>query len=95
MGKRWDLPESLIRVIAGHHGTTAAEEDAEVTIVRIANDLCNQAGVGRLAGPATPTAEWEALLERAGLQEAAGDLRQQAAELVIELEPVFGDMAGS
>jgi putative nucleotidyltransferase with HDIG domain len=95
MGKRWGLPDALVRVIAGHHGTTASDEDAHVTVVRIANELCNQAGVGRLAGPAAPTGDWEALLERAGLPEAAADLRQEAAELVIELEPVFAEMAGS
>lgn len=95
MGKRWDLPEALIEVIAGHHDGDIEREDACITVVRIANDLCNQVGVGRLAGPAEPSPAWDALLARAGLEDAAVDLRQEAAELVTELEPVFAEMAGS
>lgn len=95
MGRRWDLPQALIDVIAGHHDGNVEEEDAGITVVRIANDLCNQIGVGRLAGPAEPSTAWEALLERAGLAASAADLRQEAAELIAELEPVFAEMAGS
>ncbi|MBZ0269923.1 HDOD domain-containing protein [bacterium] len=95
MGKRWALPEGLIGVIAAHHDEVSEDEDAQVTIVRIANDVCNQIGVGRLAGAAEPSATWEASLARAGLEGEAENLRQEAAELVTELEPVFAEMAGS
>jgi putative nucleotidyltransferase with HDIG domain len=90
MGRRWDLPAPLIAVIAGHHGTAVDGADpVGLATVRVADDLCNQTGVGLLHGACAPSPYWEEGRATLALPLAGDELRQWGATLIEQLEPVF------
>ncbi|GJM45202.1 MAG: phosphohydrolase [Gemmatimonadota bacterium] len=93
MGRHWDLPDSLVRVIERHHVWADPDPaDLGLALVRLANELCNQLGVGLVAGPVEPSPDWERLMS--GLDLPAGDvLREECRARLEELAPTFQEMA--
>lgn len=93
MGRKWDLPAPLIAMIAGHHGEAVPEADPDgLATVRLADDLCNQIGVGRLKGKAAPSSYWDEGLATLGLEGSTEELVQESTRLIEELEPTFREM---
>ncbi|NNE43110.1 MAG: HDOD domain-containing protein, partial [Gemmatimonadetes bacterium] len=49
MAKQWHLDGQLQELIGGHHDPEAASP--AMRVLQVANDLCNQLGIGRAQGP--------------------------------------------
>ncbi len=97
MAKKWNLPERLHDLIAGHHvllaaGGNDAPADRALVVVQLADDLCNQDGVGRLEGGRPASDRYAGLLDILGVAGDRAEIEEEAASTITALRSMFHSM---
>jgi putative nucleotidyltransferase with HDIG domain len=94
MAGKWGLDPRLEFLIQNHHRLDVTGPDARTLYaLQVANDLCNQLGIGRVAGRRDAAPSFSMWVERLGLQPAP-DLVGDVEERLVELQPVFESIGG-
>jgi putative nucleotidyltransferase with HDIG domain len=93
MARKWGLSASLVELIEGHHRPLAEGADRRLLVVQTANEVCNQLGVGRKAGPAEPTAEFIPRVEALGLVHDVTGILEESRQAIESLDGAFRELA--
>jgi putative nucleotidyltransferase with HDIG domain len=94
MAGKWSLDPRLEYLIRNHHRTDATGPDVHALhALRVADDLCNQLGIGRVAGRREADPSFRVWTDRLGLQDSS-DLAREVEERLAELQPVFESIGG-
>ncbi|MGQ0722060.1 MAG: HDOD domain-containing protein [Candidatus Eiseniibacteriota bacterium] len=94
MAGKWGLDPRLEFLIRNHHRLDVTGPDGRALYaLQVANDLCNQLGVGRVAGGREASPSFAAWIERLGFRNAP-DLVSEVEERLVELQPVFESIGG-
>jgi len=93
MARRWGLSAGLVELIEGHHRAFEPGYEPRLVVVQVANELCNQLGVGRRAGPAAAPPDHRLRLAALGLAGDADALREESRAAIAGLESAFRELA--
>lgn len=95
MARRWGLDPALGELIERHHENGSAPPASRaLLILRVADDLCHQLGIGRTAGPRAPSPrfrEWTAGAGLGGPEDVVREIRGPLAELQSVFESLVSE----
>jgi HD-like signal output (HDOD) protein len=96
MAERWNLDPGLGGLIDRHHRADVGDSDTksvkDLYALQLANNLCNQLGIGRSAGPCEPSPLFPHWLAELGLGED-GTLARDVEDWLDEMRSVFESIA--
>jgi putative nucleotidyltransferase with HDIG domain len=90
MADKWGLAPELATLLRDHH-ETGDDAKASVTLglLRAADDLCNQFGIGLVGGKREPSSHYASWLDSLGFAGMEEDFKDQMRALLRELSAVF------
>jgi putative nucleotidyltransferase with HDIG domain len=94
MAGKWSLDARLEYLIHNHHRSEATGPNTPALLtLQVADDLCHQLGIGRVAGRRDAEPSFAVRLDRLGLRDPS-ELIREVEERLVELHPVFESIGG-
>lgn len=93
MAAKWGLDPELGSLMRDHHGARDGEEmSVTLCLVRVADDLCKQFGIGLVGGGHEPSPAYASWLEALALSGKQEELENRLRALLPDLQGIFQNL---